>query len=211
MPLPVHRFFIAFARVALAAGALLLFASQVPEASAKVLIKRLPEQHYTVRGRTHEDIGRALRDNMVRFRPETSELAAGLTYGILDYNFRWHRDAGGYRVADAEVTLTLRYVYPKWVSREYAAPDVVQGWDVLMAHLVIHEEQGHGAIWKESAKALEGGIMSIAPQSSKEALAAKADEAYKSVMNTVVQRNQAFDLLEKNNYAFKPFPWWKDR
>lgn len=188
--------------------ALALGAAPVPEAEARVLVKRLPDQHYTVRGRTREDIGRALRDHMVRFISEESELAAALTYGTLDFRYRYKvNGAGALVIDDAEVTLTLRYVYPKWVSRDYAAPEVVQDWDTLMAHLVVHEEQGHGVIWKEGAKALEQDLLALPPQPDRAALEARLNQVLAAAMGVIDQRHQAFDLLEKNRFAFRPFAW----
>lgn len=202
-------------RLAIALLALILAAAACAlpgVAGAKVLVSQLPDQYYIVQGRTHQEIGRALHDNMVRFDLDTGDLAAAVTYGEMSFKYRYGScGAGCVAVKDVEVLLKLRYVYPKWVSRDYAQPDVVRDWDQLMGHLVVHEEQGHGSIWKEGARSVERALMAAGPQRGAEALHAWMQRTFEAAMADVDRRHQAFDLLEKNNHTFRPFfVGWRD-
>ncbi len=139
--------------------------------------------YYDIRGRTAQDIWRQLQLYSIRHVGLEGHVLAQCRYSFKP-DGRAVRTDRGWLPASVEVTLDITYSYPRWVSANYATPEIRAMWAKVIDLFERHEE-GHAVIALRNANLMVQRIRAIPPQPTQQALRAQV----KALLDAIVERD----------------------
>lgn len=128
---------------------------------------------FPVAGSTKEELMRSVHDYAGKNWSDSR--AAAITAVSIGAEFRCQEYADGGALTRANVKLSMVVHLPEWSGASQAAPPLRQGWGRLVRALAVHED-GHVAIAKKHAQALQGTLRTLKIQPNCEEMLQLATE-----------------------------------
>ena len=98
-----------------------------------------------------------------------------------------------YYMSPVDVTLSMKFIYPRWKGYNTASPALKKKWDIFISLLREHEET-HAQICRESALKMEKAFL-MGPYSDYWALKRKGLSVKKSIVAETKAKNDAYDKV----------------
>ncbi len=151
----------------------------------------LTERHedYTVMGRSAAE----LRSQLNRLGPRSGDgkIYDANTHSELSWQHTFQTSLDGCRISAADIRLAVVYVMPRWADYSSGSRELRDSWDRFIGNLTIHE-QGHRDVGMQVAADLERELLGMRGRYCDE-LGRAADEAARSALKTLMDRNREFD------------------
>jgi predicted secreted Zn-dependent protease len=180
-------------RILLAAS--LLWLAAMP-ASAESLTKTY--SYFSVGGTTLDE----LEDQLNRRGPRvksTGQRHPGATQMQFNTRLGYTERGGRCRVTEANVTVKVKVILPRWRQRGRADQDVRLIWDTLSDDIKRHEEQ-HVVIARKHARQLERKLVRLGRQKSCAIAAEKAKATADRLLEKHDKAQAKFDRTESANF-----------
>ncbi len=180
-------------RILLAAS--LLWLAALP-ASAESLTKTY--SYFSVGGTTLDE----LEDQLNRRGPRvksTGQRHPGATQMQFNTRLGYTERGGRCRVTEANVTVKVKVILPRWRQRGRADQDVRLIWDTLSDDIKRHEEQ-HVVIARKHARQLERKLVRLGRQKSCAIAAEKAKATADRLLEKHDKAQAKFDRTESANF-----------
>ncbi len=170
----------------LRAALLLLIA---PVASAEVNAS-LDYAFYTAQADPQSSLPAILKRSAPPSRQASGFL--GWTEWHVSWHFRWHKEANGAcSITEVMMTLTGTITLPRL---ENANPAQQREFDALLPPLKVHE-LGHYQIGRDTADAIDQGILSLPPAPDCDTLGAAADQLGHRILDAQRRVEDQYDLV----------------
>lgn len=155
-------------------------------------------KHYTVSGKSAEDLDREL----IRRGPllkSSGQRHPGATEMRFDTKVKYGQDGKYCRVVSANVNVHATVHLPRWKQRKSAKADLALIWDTLSRDIKRHEES-HISIARTHALEMERSVMAIYPKRDCDSLKAEIDRNFASIMKRHDAAQMQFDVVETRNF-----------
>jgi predicted secreted Zn-dependent protease len=168
-------------------AALLLLIAQVATAEVNA---NLDYAFYTA----HADPQSSLPAILKRSAPPSRQASGflGWTDWHVSWHFKWHKEANGEcSITEVMMTLTGTITLPRL---ENASPEQQREFDALLPGLKGHE-LGHFQIGRDTADAIDQGILSLPPAPDCDTLRSAADQLGHQILDAQRKVEEQYDLV----------------
>jgi predicted secreted Zn-dependent protease len=141
----------------------------------------------------HADPQSSLPAILKRSAPPSRQASGflGWTDWHVSWHFKWHQANGECSITEVMMTLAGTITLPRL---ENASPAQQREFDALLPALKVHE-LGHYQIGRDTANAIDQGILSLPPMTDCDALGAAADQLGHRILDEQRKVEEQYDLV----------------
>ncbi|UIJ73505.1 DUF922 domain-containing Zn-dependent protease [Aurantimonas sp. HBX-1] len=157
--------------------------------------------YFAVKGSTLEELDRDL-SRSGPYVAETGLRHPGATEVKFDGQVTYKRVAGGCKVDQTNLGLTLNMTLPRWTPPRRVAPETILVWQTLEQDIRRHENR-HAEIAREWLKRMEMAIRNLRPRPSCAAMEADVNNVTQRYLASHERAQIEFDTIEGREVNFR--------